>query len=256
MTGERHSFGGADADFSAAHSMDTYWFAVDRDGHVACFESGEAGAVPVGAGEGEGYDLLRRLVSALTAGAVIFDLGGSTPPGPLGAGGHHRSYARLVFLASLDPVRGEIAAQRAYEVPASGGVAVVLRDDAESTLKTLHDRGACLGCFYYDEERDEDPDSEGLPVYPARFGLYYYGHQCENWAAGPYGREEVPREPLHLDQLPPDLRAAVSQVRFPGLCFAQIPHIQPLEWFECDVWGGEPAYVGSDGKPKSELPPR
>ena len=27
-------------DFPAAHSMDTTWFAVDRDGHVACFDSG------------------------------------------------------------------------------------------------------------------------------------------------------------------------------------------------------------------------
>lgn len=30
--------------------MDTTWFAVDRDGHVAVFDSGEAGAVPI-----EGY---------------------------------------------------------------------------------------------------------------------------------------------------------------------------------------------------------
>jgi hypothetical protein len=35
-----------DADFPAAHSMDTDWFAVDRCGHVALFRSGEAGAVP------------------------------------------------------------------------------------------------------------------------------------------------------------------------------------------------------------------
>lgn len=34
-------------DYPAAHSMDTFWFAVDRDGHVAMFNSGEAGAVPV-----------------------------------------------------------------------------------------------------------------------------------------------------------------------------------------------------------------
>ena len=30
-------------DFPAAHSMDTCFFAVDRDGHVAVFETGEAG---------------------------------------------------------------------------------------------------------------------------------------------------------------------------------------------------------------------
>jgi hypothetical protein len=42
-------------DFPAAHSMDTMWFAVDRDGHVAVFESGEAGAVPDEAYLGEEY---------------------------------------------------------------------------------------------------------------------------------------------------------------------------------------------------------
>jgi hypothetical protein len=40
-----------DADFPAAHSMDTAWYAVDADGHVACFFSGEDGHVPRAAGE-------------------------------------------------------------------------------------------------------------------------------------------------------------------------------------------------------------
>ena len=35
-----------DADFPAAHSMDTVWFAVDREGHIALFQSGENGHVP------------------------------------------------------------------------------------------------------------------------------------------------------------------------------------------------------------------
>jgi hypothetical protein len=39
-----------EADFPAAHSMDTVWFAVDADGHVAYFHSGENGCVPVNAG--------------------------------------------------------------------------------------------------------------------------------------------------------------------------------------------------------------
>jgi hypothetical protein len=33
-------------DFPAAHSMDTPWFAVDADGHVAVLHSGEEGPVP------------------------------------------------------------------------------------------------------------------------------------------------------------------------------------------------------------------
>lgn len=33
-------------DFPAAHSMDTTWFAVDADGNIGMFDSGEGGAVP------------------------------------------------------------------------------------------------------------------------------------------------------------------------------------------------------------------
>jgi hypothetical protein len=59
------------SDFPAAHSMDTTWFAVDRDGHVAVFDSGEAGAVPV-----EGYNedwapILDELTKA--AGGLALD---------------------------------------------------------------------------------------------------------------------------------------------------------------------------------------
>ncbi|MCI0459671.1 MAG: hypothetical protein L0Z62_22195 [Gemmataceae bacterium] len=34
------------SDFPAAHSMDSCWFAVDRDGHVGFFDTGENGILP------------------------------------------------------------------------------------------------------------------------------------------------------------------------------------------------------------------
>ena len=34
------------SDFPAAHSMDTYWFAIDADENVAVFDTGETGALP------------------------------------------------------------------------------------------------------------------------------------------------------------------------------------------------------------------
>ena len=33
-------------DYPAAHSMDSGWYAVDEDGQVALFETGEPGAMP------------------------------------------------------------------------------------------------------------------------------------------------------------------------------------------------------------------
>jgi hypothetical protein len=53
-------------DFPAAHSMDTEWFAVDRDGQVAVFVSGENGSVPADAPPGDIDDVLGALGSAIS----------------------------------------------------------------------------------------------------------------------------------------------------------------------------------------------
>src|SRR5262245_46798287 len=52
-------------DFPAAHSMDTRWFAVDDDGCVAAFDSGETGCVPEDwkGGQDKGYTLAERLLA-------------------------------------------------------------------------------------------------------------------------------------------------------------------------------------------------
>ena len=53
-------------DFPAAHSMDSCWFAVDRDGFIACFSTGEAGAMPESAYQGDqAYSLRDRLIRDL-----------------------------------------------------------------------------------------------------------------------------------------------------------------------------------------------
>lgn len=44
--------------------MDTTWFAVDRDGHVAVFDSGEAGAVPIDGYTDDFAPILDELVKA------------------------------------------------------------------------------------------------------------------------------------------------------------------------------------------------
>ena len=51
-------------DYPAAHSMDAWWFAVDQDGHVAYFDTGENGAVPVNALTVEApHEVLRPLLA-------------------------------------------------------------------------------------------------------------------------------------------------------------------------------------------------
>ena len=60
-------------DYPAAHSMDTTWWAVDSQGHVAQFNSHEAGAVPETAGEPlHSLEMFYRLVQAGFAGTTLF----------------------------------------------------------------------------------------------------------------------------------------------------------------------------------------
>ncbi len=60
-----------DADYPAAHSMDTHWFAVDQDGRVGLFFTAETGYLPAKAPTVEPPDLIKLATT----------LGGGAPPG-------------------------------------------------------------------------------------------------------------------------------------------------------------------------------
>src|SRR5215470_3696098 len=74
----------SDTDFPAAHSMDATWFAVDRDGHVGVFDSGEPGAVPteVDSSIGQMDDDVEMALESLPATAdPTFELSAVVHPG-------------------------------------------------------------------------------------------------------------------------------------------------------------------------------
>jgi hypothetical protein len=248
-----------EADFPAAHSMDTHWFAVDRDGHVACFDSGEAGAVPVDAfaGDDAASEVCRRLAGLLPPTEAVYDLRGRTLDDPRLQGGAHclpsePDFRVLMFLDSLDPVRADLRAGRAVravEVPAAEGKAVLWQRLSKAKHKRLHDAGVCRGCFWHFGPPDEQ--EEGRWPNPAGLGMFSYSHLTDNWVAGPYGRQQSPRQPVHVDQLPPDVRKLVGQVRF-DLRFADAPRIQPVEHTPCESW--ESAYMDSAGKKIRPIP--
>jgi hypothetical protein len=252
-----------EADFPAAHSMNVDWFAVDREGHVALFCSGSAGAVPRQADSDAGreraavQELTRLLEHSPGAGVAVHDLAGRTRPGPLGEQGRHHWMVRygkdaeniLLFLESLDPVREEVAQGRAVQLHATRGVAVFSRRLPGPLLQQLHKTGLCLGCFthYVAEHEEDDPEAAA-----ARLGLFLYTHPWGDAPAGPYGRAEQPQQAIHVDQLPPELRQLALRVRFEDLSFPRAPHIQPLEFTDCDTMGG--AWLSQDGKTIRPVP--
>lgn len=235
-------------DYPAAHSMDTLWFAVDRDGHVAAFHSLEAGAVPLDAMSGDSsYEVQERLRELLPATGMLYDPAGRLMPGQEN-GRLDRAWssdAVLLFLTSLEPVRAMLSAGRGAEVKATEGLAVVLRNLTTEELtgfKALPEFRGCVSLY--------DFDGEDRPL--AEHGFYEYDHLTENWISGPYGRESVPARPIHIDQLPPDLRDRLDALRYDKLRFAETLHIQPVELGECASW--ESAYVDVTGKRIGPMP--
>src|SRR4051794_26355762 len=118
-----------EAEYPAAHSMDTGWFAVDRDGHVAYFYSREAGAVPAEARREEPTATLHELEALVSPTEPIYELQGRS--GVREDKAHHISlfpdgrppvlgddpWSVLLFVTSLDAVREEIARGMAVLVP-------------------------------------------------------------------------------------------------------------------------------------------
>lgn len=243
-------------DFPAAHSMDTCFFAVDRDGHVAIFDTGEAGAVPNQACSGSAaYELRERLRAIAPRTEVIYSLEGRVCPGRGDAEGERHlpdstdSWAIIMFLSSTQPVQHLIDQGQCRVVPSTEENCVIFDAGCPSSLfHQLHDERICKGCFHWWGRFDEQ---EGrLP--PAASGIYEYSHLTENWIAGPYGCDQVPAVPLHVDQLPPRFREQVKMMKFEDLCFGETPHIQPVEHVPCVSWGT--SYLDITGKEARPLP--
>ncbi len=239
----------AGPDYPAAHSMDAHWFAVDRDGHVALFKSGESGAVPTAATVDERYQLPGQIAQAVPPAEPRHDLGGRTRPGLEGRSLHAFPGVPLVmFLESVEPVQEAIAAGRALPATATQGVAVVWPQGDPREFNRLHEEGLCLGCFVFLDAADRMPPNVG------RHGLFVYGHLTDNWISGPYGREQQPARPIHVDELPPRLRQMVRQFTFENLRFADATHIQPVEHAECASW--EEAWLDVTGRHVRPMPGR
>lgn len=223
-------------DFPAAHSMDTTWFAIDRDGHVAVFASGEAGCVPTDAYLGEDYGPLEDALRALPATGAVYDLSGQRAA----AGADHvalspnvEGWRLLVFARDAEVARTVLGVTVIAEVATTSGTGFVVRASFKD-LTALHDRGACDGCFLGGGEDESELASHGA---------FSYAHECENWISGPYARTAAPATPLTEAAIPAEV--VEHAVRFDGR-FAETPELQPAELWPCESW--EPAWLASDRK--------
>jgi hypothetical protein len=225
-------------DFPAAHSMDTEWFAVDADGNVAIFETGEQGAAPVAWADGT--------LDQGSAGAAVQELpiGGEAVQRPAGLHWFREGSTSpvIVHVRDASALAELISSGRATRVTSERSEAFRLQALDPALAEQLHASGTCLDC------RSEDDDEFSLRA--GERGLFRYQHFDDGHAA-PYQLCELPSRPIRLEDLPEDLREGA--VRFDGR-FGETPFLQPIGRWRCEAWGT--SWLAEDGKTVRPVPGR
>ncbi|MFO0671261.1 MAG: hypothetical protein U0235_16800 [Polyangiaceae bacterium] len=251
----------AGADYGAAHSMDTSWFAVDADGRVARFDTGEDGAVPKEAPSLETDEFDPFLVESVLAARALAKRPASDwgPESPF----HPATDAKLRVLFV---VRDAGAAYRDGDpapVEARFGAEGlrVLRSRAPRIVVTVRaltrpERDALAAdadvVRLWDEVSLRDLGEDD-----GEADLFVYAHAFEADAVagqGSYAREVTTETPLGLEDFPVEVRPELGRVRIP-VRFAEQPVVQLADHFtddEVDKWSDGPLRIPPEGTPERD----
>jgi hypothetical protein len=147
-----------------------------------------------------------------------------------------------------------------YAVDADGRIAVgstgesgcVLADGASIEISEL------LARLRGRPVTDEDPDNwDEMEREIIRQGVYLYDLYLDySPFLSPYAMRFAPEQPIHVDQLAPDLRGIFKTVELENARFGEARLLQLAEHAECIGYSDEPAYLASDGKTIRPVPGR
>lgn len=225
--------------------MDTEWFAIDGLGHVAVFDSGEAGGVPhahfeAWQGQSMWSDLLEQMLRHASPGELRFVAEGVFVP------------TSPEFLDRPDALAGADAWERQVvfelDAPRDAGWLAARLDDAWllGCAAPLVYAGACTPAHLASiwEELGIVRAQLSPELEPSRFGLYFY--ESHDYSGSPYQRSTKPRgAPLRVESLATGLRRRLGQVRLASADFRRDGQIQPFEHLPSSIWGH--TWIGTDG---------
>ncbi len=241
--------------YPVAHSTDVIWFAIDADGHVGCFETGQNDYIPekayiIDREEASSYPLKYPSLRKNKKTGALIDLDGLIVPGfspPLHLVKPDNTYERrnLFFLPSREILEKDFfKGYTITEFPSTSGIAISLKEPVTEKLwNILHGRELCMSCFA------DSPKSESLLQSKNGIFTYYnltydggkepfiYAYSdidnTENRIYDLYSRVAVPERPASVEELSLSAPYLSETFRFTRLCFAESPHIHPrLEVFK------------------------
>jgi len=232
------------ADYPAAHSMDTDWFAVDAYGRVGIFDSGEAGAMPsqYKFGQTGAFEFVE---------AVLKQRGTSPNPcvqawmektSPILLRGEPITWKDAPSHPNRAVVRSNASFSHWGSIKLAEGYFTTLRRCPKSHLRERFEKGEVTHVWF-----DFD-----LPTLLGFF-MFIHGDSWENWISGPYEGLARPTLPLLVNQLPPEMRLH-APVEFAANDFMTDDSIQPIDTLPCASHQRE--YVATDKKTIRPIPPR
>lgn len=260
----------SDEDFPAAHSMDTQWYAVDKDGNLAHFSTGEAGSAPSSAMNSADPDssfdvakIVTELPSDCAVNYEVDDLVAMVGGPVFDFSWHSRQYESasfsdaascycvLMLLASeakLNELREKALIKRRAAWGRNESVKSIARIVNSKHILAYMDGPLPVGTLQsWVQDQLILKAWVNHPLSASRIGIFEYDHGevFENWISGLYLRDGVPANPLNVRDLPPSLRIFFESTRFAKRSFAKDSAIDPREAGECISW--EPSWVGLDG---------
>ena len=234
-------------DFPAAHSMDTHWFAMDAEGNLAVFDSGENGAIPYfihddiripSSKDIEDFFKIfmkdeKGIITLEIDGEIFFKENGLTPvPRSIF---NNNGYFYLLLVLSSEEAISKLKSPHNLIVRFAGDSVVVYVDEcSKKIIESMLDSGEILGGKDFRLEENFH-----------NLGLFYY-RTCDGMPT-PYERREVPAKPLRVEDLPEELQIALCTSHFENIHFVETEIIQPIEHSKCRTWKGDDEWIDSQG---------
>jgi hypothetical protein len=220
-------------DFPAGHSMDSDWFAVDAQGHVAVFDTDEPGPVPEEAygDQGARWSIVKELSTvpydisdlAPTAdGKIILAMNGhemeKLPPGMTSG----------LFWFASEAVAQPFLTERNQRLTGSAGECLIQGDIPAERIESARAQGQLHRAWINHELSLE------------RFGFFTYKFSY------PYERQSAPQKPVLASQLPPPVAQKMGQLVIEQVDFSRDHAIEPRLFTQCVAYGDDDAGGGPE----------
>jgi hypothetical protein len=240
-------------DFPAGHSMDTNWFAVDKNGNIGFFNSDQEGTCPIQVEIQTSWDeLFYKYTIPITKGLKQLFLDKNTIQQLLKRCTTDTLKEILKNEYSFDGYILLLTEGKTWEDLHFKDYFAKSKDDCALLLSpiipiyliydsyNIYDKlvasvengiisKACEFTMYEDEGNENR-------ITVSELGIFTYNHETLDYSEEPYIREYFPNIPLNIDQFSKEKANEIPT--FAEIAFGEQQSIHPMEFFSCRSFGG------------------